>query len=73
MAPRQKPLTMTQRSDLTALTKPDSYQEGYGCTNRTMEALAKRGFVKFHWDNPLKSSFGKWKITEEGRQFLVQL
>lgn len=71
--PKQKPLTRTQELDLKGLARPDSYQAGFGCTNRTMAALEFRGLVKFHWDNPLRSSFGKWKLTEAGRQFLAQL
>ena len=66
---KDKPLTRTQRYDLEALTRPDSFQSGYGCTNRTMMALEKRGFVKFCWGKKVVG--GHWEINDAGRATLV--
>lgn len=68
-----KGLTTTQRAALKLVVRePDNHKYGWGsgCTNMTMRALEKRGFVKCEFDRS-KSCPGfpwsRWQPTDEGR------
>lgn len=61
-------LSHIQQHSLAALVNPHSYQEEWGCTNRTMAALERLGLVE--WED--RSSLGQWKITQAGRDVLAK-